>query len=459
MAFVEMSISASLLIVAALLLRRFAHKFISRRAILFLWNLILIRALIPVHIPLEKIPFLREKVENLSTVMLPTARPAVATATLVEGERTAARALGIQELLMLIWIIGFLVMLIRFLKNCHLQSEMILDFEPVEIHDPLIVRAIKRFGIRRDITVLRCQYIKSPITYGILHPKILISEDFFRTSRSRRRTILQHELIHVKRLDVVMRGVMEIVLCVHWFNPLVWMMRECYLIDQEMSCDELVVRYMDKEERKEYSRTLLDMADCEEEIASSLPSFLENKLVLRQRIEAILDYKRMGIGGITIVVLIFSCSLLSFASFTPTAINVESENRERSVQQSDRNVQEQAEAQMESNAQREVETEAASTEIETETERNQNQRETDETETVTAEEETEFVRMSDEEYERVMKDIIENYNDVSQPLTEEQIRAIRQQELYGLAEEYSNELARGGVLNERERAILDEYGS
>lgn len=461
MALLEMSISASLLIVVALLLRKVANKFITRKAILFLWNLILVRALIPFHIPLEKIPFLREKVESLSAVMIPTARPAVtvATAALAEKESTAARTLGIQELLMLIWIIGFLVMLIRFLKNCLLQTQMIKDFEPLKFYDSMITREIRQFGLRRDITVLLCQCIKSPITYGIRHPKILISEEFLRIPRRQRISVLKHELIHIKRFDVVMRNIVEIAVCVHWFNPLMRIMRESYLTDQEISCDELVVRYMDIEERKDYSRTLLEMVNGKKEEPSSLPSFFEKKLVVKQRIKAILDYKRMGIGGIAIIALIFSVSLLSFASYTPTAISTESKNGERNVQQTDINVQEQAEAQTELNAQKEIETETASTVKETETENNINQRETDETDVATAEEETEFVRMSDEEYERVMNDIIENYNDFSVQPTEEQIRAVRLNDLYNLAERYKEKLENGETLSERESYILSEYGN
>ena len=167
----------------------------------------------------------------------------------------------------------------------------------------------------------------------------------------------------------------------------------------------------------------------------------------------------MGIGGIAIIALIFSVSLLSFASYTPTAISTESKNGERNVQQTDINVQEQAEAQTELNAQKEIETETASTVKETESENNINQRETNETDVATAEEETEFVRMSDEEYERVIKDIEENYNDVSQPLTDEQSRALKQQDMYKLAEYYEDLKRQGVQLSSEEEELVKEFGS
>lgn len=461
MALVEMSVSASLLIVSALLLRRYANKVISRRAILLLWNLTLVRAMIPIHVPLEKIPFLREKVENLNAVMLPATSPAVVTSAMTEQEEAAARIFGIQELLMLVWAIGALVMLTRFLRSYYKQFGLIRDFDYKEVDDPYILRTIARAGIQREIKVYYSNYVKSPVTFKVLKPRILIPVGFYKIPGHRRAVILQHELIHVKRFDVVMRTVMELVLCIHWFNPLMWIMRKYYLIDQEISCDEQVVRSMNKEGRKEYSRTLLELAEREEEITSSFPSFFENKLVVRQRIEAILDYKKMGAGGIAAVILIFSCSLLTFASYTPTeesaAVNGNQE-REQVVQQTEEEVQEETETQAETDALRETETDTASTEIETETENNENQNEVEETETVTAEEETEFVRMSDEEYERVIKDIEENYNDQTQPFTEEQKRALIQQGLYQMADIYERRLQKGDNLTPEEMEILIEYG-
>ena len=54
--------------------------------------------------------------------------------------------------------------------------------------------------------------------------------------------ILTHELVHIRSLDCLRKWLLTSALCVHWFNPLVWLMVYTANRDLELACDETVLR-------------------------------------------------------------------------------------------------------------------------------------------------------------------------------------------------------------------------
>lgn len=451
MILVEMSISASVLIALTMLLRILNPKHISKISILYIWHLIWIRALIPFHIPLEKIPVIRDRIEVLNKVALPAARTLVLDTVAIEHRETAqAKMLELPQILMLIWAIGVMVMLIRMLIIRMRDFKLLNDYDYIAVDNPYILQVIAEAKLRRKVQVFNNFHIRSPMTIGVLHPKILIPEGFEQINPIAMRNMLLHELVHIKRWDVVKRFVMEMVLCIHWFNPMFWIMRRLYINDQEISCDEKVMLSMDEDGKKSYAETLLAIASNNGDIILAFPGFLDGKNLLKKRIMAAIAFRKVGMMGIIMTGVMFGCSLLTFASYTPVVETQVASVNEPLVQ---------IQPEETSNTDQGMNNGNASVDEVTEAEENKVEESNIEEMTETAEVETEFVRMSDEEYERVMNDIIENYNDTSVSLTDEQIRAIRQENLYFMAKVYKRRLENGEVLNEREMEILNEYGT
>ena len=99
--------------------------------------------------------------------------------------------------------------------------------------------------------------IDTPFVMGILRPRIYLPT----TIRvEERRYILAHERHHIRRGDHVIKMLAYLALCVHWFNPLVWLAFACAGKDMEMSCDEAVIKQLGAGIRADYSATLLRMA-------------------------------------------------------------------------------------------------------------------------------------------------------------------------------------------------------
>ena len=86
--------------------------------------------------------------------------------------------------------------------------------------------------------------ISSPLTYGILHPVILLPKKLDRNDQAALKYVLTHEYVHIRRFDAITKILFAAVLCIHWFNPLVWVMYVLANRDIELSCDAWVIRMM-----------------------------------------------------------------------------------------------------------------------------------------------------------------------------------------------------------------------
>lgn len=89
---------------------------------------------------------------------------------------------------------------------------------------------------------------------GIFEPAIYLPAGL---GRQEQNYIILHERLHIRRLDHIIKPVAFAALCIHWFNPLVWLAYSLFCKDMEMSCDEAVVRKLGTQIRADYSESLL----------------------------------------------------------------------------------------------------------------------------------------------------------------------------------------------------------
>jgi beta-lactamase regulating signal transducer with metallopeptidase domain len=99
----------------------------------------------------------------------------------------------------------------------------------------------KRLGIRRNIQVLTSSSCRVPFTYRTLKPLILLPSGATEWPGERLRSVLIHELAHVKRSDSFTMLFARIVCSLFWFVPTVWIAYRHLYLEQEKSCDEYAV--------------------------------------------------------------------------------------------------------------------------------------------------------------------------------------------------------------------------
>ena len=102
--------------------------------------------------------------------------------------------------------------------------------------------------------VFASDYIGTPFVLGLFRPRIYLPSSLPERERG---YILLHERRHIRRLDPLFRLLGFAALCLHWFNPLVWLAFVLSGRDMEMSCDEAVLRTLGEGVRADYSVSLL----------------------------------------------------------------------------------------------------------------------------------------------------------------------------------------------------------
>ena len=134
--------------------------------------------------------------------------------------------------------------------------------------------------------VYLADHISTPFVLGLVRPKIYLPSALPEGERS---YILLHERHHIRRLDHVVKLLAFLALCVHWFNPLVWLMFVLLGRDMEMSCDEAVMKKLGEAVRADYSASLLRLATGRKIIAGAPLAFGEGDT--RDRVKNVLRWK------------------------------------------------------------------------------------------------------------------------------------------------------------------------
>ena len=174
----------------------------------------------------------------------------------------------------------------------------------------------------------------APLTYGIIHPVILLPKTLIQENQEQINFVLIHEYMHIRCLDALKKLILVIVCCIHWFNPLVWVMSMLANRDIELACDQNVVKYLGQEKRSAYALTLIYMEEQRNVRLTWGSSFSKN--AMEERIVAIMREKK---DSLIIGVLSGVLSAGLVLAFTTSAISARDRAREYSYIEADEAVE------------------------------------------------------------------------------------------------------------------------
>jgi hypothetical protein len=169
----------------------------------------------------------------------------------------------------------------------------------------------KTHKLKRTYCIRYSDKITVPLTYGVFRPVILLPKRIDVSNETPLSYILTHEFVHIRRLDALTKLVATAAVCVHWFNPLVWIMYMLLNRDIELSCDESVVRELGEAPKSAYALMLIGMA--EKHSAFALYSAF-SKYAIEERINAIMKNKKSSIAGILGAALLVAGTAAVFAT-------------------------------------------------------------------------------------------------------------------------------------------------
>lgn len=293
----SMSISASVIIAVIIVIRSlFIHK-LPKRLFVMLWTAAALRMLVPLSVPVN-IPHENTQPEN-AVVREVTPQEAV----------TASGTSGAPDREMVFEIVwaGGVVLSLGIVGAFHLRSRRELS-TALPLKNAEINSRIAAEKFRRKITVKISDRVTSPLTYGVINPVIILPKNLPADS-GEMRFALAHELVHIRRLDVLLKLILTAAACAHWFNPLAWAMLSLAGRDIELSCDEAVLKKLGCK-REDYAMALIRLEE-----RRSIPTgaaFGGN--AVRERIEAIMKFKKTTLAGIIVSACLIAGTTTAFAA-------------------------------------------------------------------------------------------------------------------------------------------------
>ena len=294
---INMSIVASFMGLIVLLIRKI--RFIPHRVSVFLWIIPFLRMVVPVGI---NSPYsLMSLVSKLTTKTVIVYQPSDDLAFSVSNTIRAAESYSpitykadfletVFNVTGFIWIVGALALIIALTILYISTKRAVADADRIESN------------------IFLSGKVDSPAVYGIFRPMIVIPESY---KEKELEYIIRHEKTHIKRLDNLWRIIGFVTASIHWFNPLSWVFLKAFLTDLELACDEMAVAGYEKEERKEYARTLLECSQSKSMLVSAFGG-----AKVRTRIENVLSYKKMtafSAIGFTLLILVIFFTLITNA--------------------------------------------------------------------------------------------------------------------------------------------------
>lgn len=361
MSLVQMSLSAALMIVAIIILRALTIERFPKKTFLVLWWIALLRLLIPFSIPsvmsiyswispdvpkavhqevqeITESQSTSEPVLEIPSEVLQNASPQEDTVSAVpeqtrsevvknstQFEMTPIPDTDIEyvevkpsksfseiffDMLPTIWDIGIGVIAAFFGIN---YWEGIQEFRmSLPVENEFVDEWLSSHQLRRNITIRQYDCIHTPLTYGIFRPVILLPKESLKQPPSTLNFILTHEWVHIRRFDCVTKILLTAALCIHWMNPLVWVMYLLFNRDIELSCDETVLHLLGRNRRSDYALALIDMEEQKGGFASFASGFGRN--AIEERIRAIMKMKKASLITILAAVVVVACVSILFAT-------------------------------------------------------------------------------------------------------------------------------------------------
>jgi len=339
--FLSLSVSGSILALILLALKPLVKIKLSQTWQYYIWLIVIFRFLLPFTPQISVVGELSRYVQNISNPpavveidpgidmneeyanpQLPDA-PQVLQAPVpqdVETETPAQPAYW-RDILNNIWLLWIGVALVLFVHKVasyrgfarfiKVGMKTLTDTHIWDIYQSELTAA----KIKRQLPLYVNAQAVSPMLVGIVRPALVIPA--LEASDDELRHIFRHELTHYKRLDFLYKWIVQIVLCLHWFNPLVYLINRQISKSCELSCDEAVIKHLDESDRTIYGDALIASLKAQGNYSDFVVSMTmsENGNIVKERLDMIMCYRKKS--KLTVICsFILSAIFLCCAMFT-----------------------------------------------------------------------------------------------------------------------------------------------
>lgn len=256
MGLVQMSVAGTILIIIIAAVRAATRNHLPKMTYMAMWYLAVIRLLLPFSLEFSfsfytLFPRLFPKTGNGRPAVMEPTQLLLPAYTVSKGT-TAVKTGSDIPVTAIIWLLGFFILAMYFAVSYFAGVRKFSISLPV--NNNFADQWLKEQKCFRNVEIRVSDRIAAPLTYGILKPRILLPKGTDWKNEDALCYILTHEHIHIKRLDAAVKIALAAVLCLHWFNPAVWLMYILANRDMELSCAPMLYFPSDVLESVSYAK-------------------------------------------------------------------------------------------------------------------------------------------------------------------------------------------------------------
>ena len=291
---INMSISASWLILAVLILRlvlKKAPKWVN----VLLWGIVAVRLICPLSfesalslipssetIPLDIEMAAKPTIDSGVPAINSVVNPVLSSFAPPQHVLTSANPLQIWiPILNIIWLIGVGALLlytaVSYWRLCRKVDT----------------------AVRYKGNIFQSENVSSPFVLGIIKPRIYLP---FNMNGQDLEHVVAHEQAHIRRKDHWWKPLGFLLLTIHWFNPLMWLAYVLLCRDIEFACDEKVIKELGNEQRADYTQALVVCSVNRRMIAACPLAFGE--VGVKDRVKSVMNYKKPAFWGVVLAVIV-----------------------------------------------------------------------------------------------------------------------------------------------------------
>ena len=324
---INLTLIGSIIAIITIIFRLICKNKLPKVFLICLWCIVFIKFVLPINIPSPTSIFNSINPETATQIIQDTViytnaenntSPLVIQTLVEETNNTVQSAIAmptklyLSDILGIIWLCGMLIMLLVLI---FIYVHTIMRFKTPQLikNNDQINNWIKDIKIKRKVKVYTSINVSTPLVFGILKPKILLPIDFDFTNESTLNHVLAHELQHIKQFDNLTNIFVLLILCIHWFNPIMWI---CYLLfqrDIETFCDERVLCSIGEECKSEYAKSLLNIAQNKQKLS---PAFIFSfgETSVKERVKSIMKYRKATVLSVVTAIILLSSVLIVLAT-------------------------------------------------------------------------------------------------------------------------------------------------
>ena len=337
----SLSVSGALLLLLILGLKPLYKNKFSKRWQYYIWIVVALRFLLPFTPDTTIVGSLFEKFDTTAiTNEIPTnpnvpvpADTGNSKAEPIQTNReitTAAMREPVDKYVCLFFIWSALA-LVLFVRKITVYQGFIQYIKAgnKEVSDIKILNLLsdceEKLNIKTRVELSCNPLIASPMLIGFFRPRIILPVGEWEDKELS--YIFVHELIHYKQRDMFYKWLIQIVVCVHWFNPFVYLLEKEVNKSCELSCDEKVISILNEKAKREYGDTLISFLKSNNLYKSSLASvtLTEGAEQLKERLGAIMKFRKKSKAIIAITAIFTAavcvCFFVTGAYAAPSAAN------------------------------------------------------------------------------------------------------------------------------------------